>query len=168
MTITIPAGYEYVLISTLGISFQIILQGFGIGKLRRSLFGTEFFKTNFPKLDAKTYQGGYPDMGNGRFAEKLSFEDWAKFNNYQRAHYNYVEGGASALALLLVSGLFFPNAAAITGGAYILGRAAFAWGYRSGGPKARLPGALVLDAALVTWLGLASYGLFQYISANRA
>jgi hypothetical protein len=30
-------------------------------------------------------------MGLGRIAEKLSDDDWVKFNNYQRVHMNYLE-----------------------------------------------------------------------------
>jgi hypothetical protein len=41
------------------------------------------------------------------------------FNNHQRAHYNYVEGVASAITLQLIAGLFFPQVAAWTGLTYI-------------------------------------------------
>jgi len=38
-------------------------------------------------------------MGSGLYASKLDEEDWVTFNNAQRAHYNYLEGVASILAL---------------------------------------------------------------------
>lgn len=34
-------------------------------------------------------------MGSGRNTKHLSDEEWVRFNNYMRAHYNYVESGAS-------------------------------------------------------------------------
>jgi hypothetical protein len=40
-------------------------------------------------------------MGSGRYAAKLTDEAWEEFNNYQRAHYNYIEGISSALTLLV-------------------------------------------------------------------
>jgi hypothetical protein len=33
----------------------------------------------------------YPDMGNGRYSEKLSYKEWFEFNNAIRVHYNYIE-----------------------------------------------------------------------------
>ena len=35
--------------------------------------------------------GGYPDDGQGRLSDKLNDEQWFIFNNYRRAHYNYLE-----------------------------------------------------------------------------
>lgn len=51
-------------------------------------------------------------MGNGRFSEKLTDDQWKEFNNYQRAHQNYVEGLAMAISFQLFAGLFYPRAAA--------------------------------------------------------
>lgn len=55
----------------------------------------------------------YPDMGNGRYAQKLTDAQWEDFNNHQRAHYNYVEGVASAITLQLLAGAFYPKASAM-------------------------------------------------------
>ena len=30
--------------------------------------------------------GGWPDSGDGRYSQKLSYEDWMEFNKAQRAH----------------------------------------------------------------------------------
>jgi hypothetical protein len=76
---------------------------------------------------------GYPDMGNGRYAAKLSDEDWVTFNNYQRAHYNYIEGIAVIVILTLMAGIWYPRLAVITGIAYIIGRQLYAIGYQTGG-----------------------------------
>ena len=91
-------------------------------------------------------------MGSGLYASKLDEEDWVTFNNAQRAHYNYLEGVASILALevlltsylltwylistfifKLLSGLFFPQFSAVVGVAYVIGRALYGIGYRSKG-----------------------------------
>jgi len=34
---------------------------------------------------------GYPDMGSGRYSDKLSWKDWYYFNLAQRCHMNYLE-----------------------------------------------------------------------------
>ena len=49
----------------------------------------------------KKYNVPYPDMGNGFFAKTLNQQQWTHFNNFQRAHYNYVEGIASVLVFLV-------------------------------------------------------------------
>jgi hypothetical protein len=75
----------------------------------------------------------YPDMGSGLYASKLSHEDWVRFNNAQRAHYNYLEGISLILVLELVAGLFFPRYAALLAFVYIVGRLFYGIGYRSAG-----------------------------------
>lgn len=47
----------------------------------------------------KKYGIKYPDMGNGRYAKKLTDAQWVDFNNHQRVHQNYVEGVTAAVVL---------------------------------------------------------------------
>lgn len=42
--------------------------------------------------------GGHPDNGLGRLSGKLDFITWIKLQNAQRAHLNYLEGLAPAIA----------------------------------------------------------------------
>ena len=98
--------------------------------MRKKLFNKAFFDKNFPQLKSK-HQGGYPDMGDGQFAQKLPLEDWIKFANYQRAHGNYHEGIATILTFLAVSGLFFPTYTVALGALYIVGRFVYGMGYRN-------------------------------------
>lgn len=152
-------GWCVIVAAIMGI--QCLLQGFAIGGIRKKLFDEAFYAKYFPELKAKGVGvGGYPDMGSGRFSEKLSFDDWLTFNNYQRAHYNYVEGIASAIAFELLAGLFFPRVATLFGLIYIIGRVLYARGYRANGPKGRFTGSLMLDLALVALFGSAVYGGF--------
>lgn len=88
-------------------------------------------------------------MGCGRYADKLSFEDWELFNNAQRAHYNFVEGVATYIVLILAAAVYYPVYASILGLAIIAGRFIFAIGYVTSGPKGRLAGALTVDVALL-------------------
>jgi glutathione S-transferase len=97
---------------------------------------------------------GYPDMGCGRYAAKLSDADWLLFNNAQRAHYNFVEGVATYILLILAAGLYYPLYATYLGIAIFVGRLVFAMGYVSKGPMGRLAGALLVDFALLGLVGL--------------
>lgn len=93
-------------------------------------------------------------MGNGRYAAKLTDDDWLLFNNAQRAHYNFVEGVASYIVMILAAAVYYPIYASILGVAVIVGRLLFAIGYVSAGPKGRMVGVLLVDIALLGLLGL--------------
>lgn len=86
---------------------------------------------------------GYPDMGSGRFAEKLSYKDWYIFNNGQRIHYNYLEALTSVVTFLLIGGLLYPWVAVAFGGAYIVGRIIFHIGYSRLGARGRSIGFII-------------------------
>lgn len=52
---------------------------------RKRVFSKEFLEKNFKQIHENEVGGelpdlGFPDMGNGRFAEKLSYKDWFEFN----------------------------------------------------------------------------------------
>mmetsp|Transcript_9652 Transcript_9652/g.14532 ORF Transcript_9652/g.14532 Transcript_9652/m.14532 type:complete len:193 (-) Transcript_9652:114-692(-) len=139
---------------------QVLLQGFYIGSARRRFFTREFFEKNFESLNYTDHKGGYPDMGSGKFAQKLSVQDWITFASVQRAHQNYVEGVCSIVALTLFSGLFNAGFAFVFGALYIVGRAFYAIGYRSKGPKGRLFGAILLDLSLLALFIHVVYNVF--------
>lgn len=42
------------------------------------MFDKAFFEKHFPSLRPHPHEG-YPDMGSGRFADKLNDEDWITF-----------------------------------------------------------------------------------------
>jgi glutathione S-transferase len=84
----------------------------------------------------------------------MNYDQWYRFNSAQRAHYNYVEMAPSTLVWLLISGIYFPVAAAVLGLAVIIFRLIYAIGYANGGPKGRLVGALGNDLALLGLIGL--------------
>jgi glutathione S-transferase len=82
-------------------------------------------------------------MGAGRFADKLSYEDWFKFNCAQRAHYNFMEQMPPLMLFLIISGLYFPFIAGIIGCGYFLARIMFTLGYMKSPNKRRLGGLFV-------------------------
>jgi hypothetical protein len=102
--------------------------------LRGKLFDKKFYDESFPDLpEDQRNPHGYPDMGFGRFADKLPMGAWIKFGSYQRAHLQYLENLPAALVALLIGGLSYPRVQLALAVAFIIGRQLYAMGYRRGG-----------------------------------
>ena len=98
-------------------------------------------------------------MGNGRFADTLSYGQWYAFNNAQRAHYNLVENFAPALGLHVLSGLFFPRITAGSALLWIAARHVWSSNYVKAGPNARYSGIAASHIiCLLGWLGASVAG----------
>ena len=149
----IDTDMGFPLSSMVAIAMQCIIVGFVAGGGKRSkMFSKDFLEKNFGEehedaFGEKIKAGGYPDMGNGRYAQKLSYKDWYNFNNGQRAHYNFVEQVASILFLIFITGLNLPWLAGAFGWAYFAGRLLYTIGYLRSGPHGRLVGVLIMDVA---------------------
>ena len=126
--------------------------GFRAGFYRAKIFKVKEFteKPAVKKLaeehdkyfKAKMNNVGYPDMGNGRYSEHLSYEQWVQFNNRQRGHYNMIESSGPLLACLITSGLEYPRVAGALGSVYAFGRILYGLGYSGKkGADGRLAGA---------------------------
>ncbi|KAJ3090006.1 hypothetical protein HK102_004934 [Quaeritorhiza haematococci] len=139
-TIAVSKDYAYVIMCAAAMSAQIFVIGGSVAGAR------------------KKYNVKYPDMGCGRYAAKLDDKSWEEFNNIQRTHYNYVEQIGSVISLELLSGLFFPKFAAVTGFIYIIGRQVYTMGYKSRGPQGRMAGSGIQNLAFLTLLGSVFYG----------
>lgn len=105
-------------------------------------------------------------MGNGRYAEKLSYKAWYEFNSAQRAHYNFVEWIASTLILVTISGIYFPIPAAALGMAIFIARIIYSLGYIMGGPKGRSIGALINDFAFLAIFVLSFISSVYFITGK--
>lgn len=168
----ISPEYGLVLLVSVILGFECVLFGFLFpGRLRRKTFNKDFLKDKFGKehgssLQAEIQVGGYPDMGNGRYSQQLSYKDWYLFNCAQRVHLNFVESIATYLILLLVAGLYNPVVAAILGVFLIVGRLIYGIGYMYS-PTLRAPGAIICDIALLALTGLAGYGAFTIVRKGK-
>ncbi|GAB5030448.1 mapeg family protein [Nannochloropsis oceanica] len=160
-TLTVASEYGYVLI----VAGVLVLEGFFLGGivmgLRKQYFSNEFQKKNQDLMDEHKkafptvpFSSGYPDMGSGRYTDRLSYEQWFLFNNAQRGHQNFLESVWATMALLLVGGFFEPKIFASLGAAYIVARALYAHGYASHGPKGREVGAVVGLLSLLGMVGM--------------
>ena len=110
--------YRYVALVATLIMFQFILTGvIAPGAARGKVFTKEFMENNFKteherfftegKL-AEVPKGGYPDMGYGRYSERLSYKDWFNFNVAQRIHYHFLESVTSVIAWIFIAGIRYP------------------------------------------------------------
>ncbi len=160
------------------IAFEVVVEGIFVSVARSATFGSAAFQERddvqaFKKLHdsderplhdksaslkgVKWEKGGYPDMGNGPVGRLLSYADWHRLARAQRAHYNAVEGVATAVTLTIIAGLALPIPAAACGFAIFLGRIMYGCGYRGAGPSGRLVGVLLIDLALLGQLGMSIY-----------
>ena len=164
--VTINSEHGLVLLSAAAIAFQCLATAAVAGKGRSKYFKKEFLQQHFGEQHKKDFGeeingGGYPDMGNGKYAEKLSYKEWYEFNNGQRAHYQFIEQLGSVITLLLIAGIGLPTVAGCFGWLYFAGRILFTIGYVRKGPRGRIFGARLLA---VSMLGLA---VTAFISAGK-
>eukprot|EP00834_Sanchytrium_tribonematis_P005125 NODE_290_length_10614_cov_1.553590.p9 type:complete len:166 gc:universal NODE_290_length_10614_cov_1.553590:6950-6453(-) len=124
-------AYGYCVATASTLAFHCYSQGFYISKLRRE-FGLN-----------------YPDVGSGRYSDKLTDEQWVKFNCYQRAHHNYLEQIPMTLVWLLVGGIKYPEIATGLGLSVFVGRQLYVSGYRKKGPQGRKLGGYVSSASML-------------------
>jgi hypothetical protein len=93
--INIAEGYAWILFEVVLISIHIWVTGMMMGSVRRKFFNKDFYEKKFPQykqlINVMKADGGYPDDGQGRLADQLDDEQWFIFNNYRRAHMNYLE-----------------------------------------------------------------------------
>ena len=112
----------------------------------------EIHKQAFPEK-AKSPVLGYPDTGNGWYSRKLPYHEWFKFNNAMRCQINFLEHLTFAILCPILISFTKPTAALLVAIGIFVGRVIFTLSYSSGGPAARLPGALIMDFALFVGFG---------------
>ncbi len=170
--------FPYVLIMMSLISLQCFFTpAFFVGPVRKRVFSANFmsqFMDEHREAHAHLTEpvlepvNGYPDMGNGRFSEKLTYKEWYEFNNAQRVHMNFVEQLPMVLIIILVASFTKPLAALILSIAYFLLRLIYAIGYAIKGPNFRALGAIPNLLVKLTLFGLAFYTSIQYMKFYQA
>ncbi len=104
-------------------------------------------KENFGQLHKDNYPGeiarplGFPDIGSGRYADKLSYKGWVDFNNGVRCQLNIVEQIHFLLVIFMIGGLSLPKFSMILSWLGVVGRAIYIIGYIFKGANGRLFGA---------------------------
>jgi uncharacterized membrane protein YecN with MAPEG domain len=149
-------SYGVVVLAALANALLCYSTGMSIVGLRFRTFTKDYMESNFGAVHKEAFGSnvsniGFPDTGNARYSEKLSYKEWYTFACAQRAHMNYVESIGIIIPLILIAGIAMPEIGALVGFGYFAGRLIYAIGYRTNGPKGRIIGATILD---ITLLGL--------------
>ena len=148
VTIVFSKDHGWAIIAATAIGLECILTGaFSMNYARKTFFTPKFLEENFGKQHAEEIggviaKGGYPDMGNGRYAEKLSYREWLLFNNAARAHLNFTETVGITIPTILIASIHYPKQAAILGAIHFIGKLLYGIGYVKGGAKKRILGAI--------------------------
>lgn len=119
--------------------------------------------TPFRKAAKIPYPYEYASYEQVQTAPPASAKAMIAFNSAQRGHQNFNENHVSAVGAMLISGLKYPNAAAVLGAMWSVNRVIYAIGYTNGseGGRGRYYGALWMVAhyALVIMSGKVAYDL---------
>jgi len=162
-------SYGLVVIAATTIGLECWATGFAFAMpVRTRIFNKEFMQKHFGEIHRQEVGGevsslGYPDMGNGRYSEKLSYKDWLEFNSAQRAHYNFVEQVGIVIPMTLLAGLSAPYLASAAGFAYAIGRFMYSYGYINKGPKGRELGAVIANGSFLALSGLSFFTGYKFL-----
>ena len=149
LTVVLPKEYPLILLACCVICIECFLMGMiAVAPARFSIFNAEFmaqFKEEhekaFPGTSPAT--GGFPDCGDGRYAQKLPYADWLKFNCAMRVHQNFVEQLPMVITFICFSGLFLPKITMYVAFLFAGARLVYAIMYIQRGSDARKLGAIV-------------------------
>ncbi|KNE67894.1 hypothetical protein AMAG_12612 [Allomyces macrogynus ATCC 38327] len=142
-TITLPEDFGMVVLSLVVLNFHYVSSSRYVMAARKKL-----------KID-------YPDMGNGRYAAKLTDAQWHEFNSAQRAHQNYLEQLPVVNTIVFLSGLFNPKWTAGLTALYAVGRQMYTSGYVTNGPQGRVAGTRLFYPAFFGMVGITIHGAIK-------
>mmetsp|Transcript_19583 Transcript_19583/g.46523 ORF Transcript_19583/g.46523 Transcript_19583/m.46523 type:complete len:146 (-) Transcript_19583:233-670(-) len=134
-TITLPKDFGYVMAVAASSGIFVMAQGaFVMGPRKKA-------KVEYPALCV------WP----------IKTEEERMYMCAQRAHQNWLETYPAFLAAITSAGVSYPKTAAGLGVVWIIGRLAYASGYRTGNPDGRLPGAGAAALSLLSLMALGTY-----------
>ena len=142
-SIVLPVEYPLVLLSVSLLCLECWFIGMFISNYARHSTFTEQFMDQFKEeheaaIGKELQKGGFPDCGEGRYAEKLSYEAWLRYGNFFRAHNNFVEQLPVLVAFLVFAGLFLPKITMWVGFINVVSRIAYTASYICKGPNWRV------------------------------
>ncbi|XP_048769191.1 microsomal glutathione S-transferase 3-like [Ostrea edulis] len=127
----LSGDFGYVVLVMIFSVFVLMWMGFKVGAAR------------------KKYEVPYPAM--------YSNDD--RFNCVQRAHQNTLENYPSYLLMQVLSGLFAPKIAAVSGVIWCVGKIFYARGYYTGDPSKRIQGSFAYIGLLIMLVCSVLFGL---------
>lgn len=86
--LSVSSDHGHLMLSISLLSIECIIFGLMAGKKRKEIFTSTFMESNFGEEHhqqtnenaSRTF--GYPDMGSGRYSQKLNYKDWLEFNTF--------------------------------------------------------------------------------------
>ena len=166
----VSAHYPYIMLCVVVLCIYVLIMPYLVviprrNKIMNPRFMKQFFKAHSEALGPSANWGsltaGYPDQGNGMFADKLPYLHWYHLNNTIRVHQNFVESMPQIIGLLLIGGLYFPRCTLAVGFLNCLTRPLYIFQYLVGGPNKRILGAVSGSLPLYL-LGVATLGQMGY------
>ena len=137
LTWIIPQGYPYVVLAGVLLCIECNLFGYWTIAARRRIFTKKWLYDNFEeehmstmtvsiqtsnekndkilKLTSEISTFGFPDAGDGRYSEKLTYQDWFTFNQVARVHTHFTESLPAMISILAFGGIALPIVAAAIG-----------------------------------------------------
>ncbi|KAI6107520.1 hypothetical protein EDD16DRAFT_1898785 [Pisolithus croceorrhizus] len=140
--ILLPAEFKYITAPLVSLGWVLLWQGILVGRARRRA------GIAYPQLYAEQ-------------AECKANPAALKFNCTQRAHQNTLEFVPTVVLGTLITGLNHPLLATALSGTFSIGRVLYTYGYKTGDPAKRTPGAMISNAATIGLLLSATYTVFQ-------
>uniref|UniRef100_A0A7S3IJ49 MAPEG family protein n=1 Tax=Strombidium inclinatum TaxID=197538 RepID=A0A7S3IJ49_9SPIT len=95
---------------------------------------------------------GFPDSGNGKYAQKFTYKQWYVMACHQRAHMNFVENLPLNLILLLVMGLYYPTITLVYSISAVVGRFLYCALYAKKGAWGRMLGMVMDRVPLISFI----------------
>ena len=165
----ITEDIKYPIFACLAIVAQFFFTNMICMKTRKIVFPNHWMKTEFGDQHYESFKrgvpdSGYPDMGEGRFAEKLSYKNWVLLATSQRIAYNYLEQIPPLVFCTMVAGIKYWILATIFAGAHFVGRLAYSIGYSSS-PRGRIFGSLLNFLSLIAQIVLAFVSCLKIVGA---
>jgi hypothetical protein len=115
----------------LEVFFQVLTYFFvnlSNGGLRGKVFKEDFMKTNFEaafkQFGKDVPNGGVPDCGNGRFSDKLTYDDWVSYNAAQYVANTGLHSIVGTVLTTIGFGIYVPKFGVAVGLFFIVWRLA--------------------------------------------
>ena len=173
ITLEVPEEYPWILLCAVILCIEQIVIGFTVGLgARRKYFtvGKNSFMSQFKwehkaafGANSRPAAGGFPDNGNGLYADKLPYRAWYEMNNAFRTHMNFVEHMPLLLVFMLTCGLYCPTETLLLSLLNVVMRIVYVVLYVNFGPNSRVVGAL---AGMFPLYGLGIYTLYNVVTGK--
>ena len=166
-TVVTKENFRWIILEVVIQVFYYFVTNIRNGAARGKVFNANFMNQFAPELSSfglKVPNGGVPDCGNGRFAEKLPFNSWKEYNALQFVA-NSSQWSIVAQVLITVAlGIYIPDLGIGVGAFFIV------WRIVQNISGASKPGLLAITEPLNHFIlvsGLVTSAVLAYNTADK-